>query len=439
MAKDDEKYRWDWASQTFPTIDPHSKIKHQIIDEYIQTYIDVLMRNQQMPALGLSVVDGFSGGGIYNDGAGGKHFGSPVIALEAIQESEVRNNLGRIKPRPIRSQHYFVDVKKDNIDCLHSVLASRGHSQRFGRDVHLHTAEFTQALPAIAHNLKSFGMSERVLFLLDQYGYSDVPFSKIKWIFQNIANAEVLLTFNVDFLVAYLSDRRANRKAISNIDLERHIPWDMLKHLKAHRPRDWQYLIQRCLSDGIKEETGAPFMTIFFIRPVGTNPMAYWFIHLAKSYRANDVMKKIHWKYGNNFSHMLSPSCFFGYDANRDIKVTDQQELMFEEEHQFDIVTDARIRGELSELLPKQVYEVEQQSFGSLMSGLANYTMADESRVKQALDIAVSNGDLLAMDKDGRKKRRKGNSIKITDTLVAPPQRPFFFLQPPPITKTDEP
>lgn len=33
MAKDDEKYRWDWASQTFPTIDPHSKIKHQIIDE----------------------------------------------------------------------------------------------------------------------------------------------------------------------------------------------------------------------------------------------------------------------------------------------------------------------------------------------------------------------------------------------------------------------
>lgn len=438
MAKDDEKYRWDWGTQTFPTIDPHSKIKHQIIDEYIQTYIDVLMRNQLMPELGLSIVDGFSGGGVYHDGEGGKHFGSPVIALEAIQESEVRNNLGRNKPRPIRSQHYFVDVKKENIDCLHAILASRGHSPRFGHDVHLHTAEFTQALPAIARNLKAFGKSERVLFLLDQYGYSDVPFSKIKWIFQNIANAEVLLTFNVDFLVAYLSDRQANRKAISNIDLERHIPWDMLKHLKAHNPRDWQYLIQRCLSEGIKEETGAPFMTIFFIRPVGNNPMAYWFIHLAKSYRANDVMKKIHWKYGNNFSHMLSPSCFFGYDANRDIKVTDQQELMFEEEHQFDIVTDSRIRGELSELLPKQVYEVEQQSFGSLMSGLANYTMADESRVKQALDIAVANGDLLAVDKDGKKKRRKGSSIKITDMLVAPPQRPFFFMPTSTKAKADE-
>lgn len=313
MAKDDEKYRWDWATQTFPTIDPHSKIKHQIIDDYIQAYIDVLMRNQQMPLLGLSIVDGFSGGGIYNDSAGGHHFGSPVIALEAIQESEVRNNVGRIKHRPICSQHHFVDVKPKNTACLHAVLASRGHQARIGQDIHLHTAEFTKALPAIAQSLKAFGKSERVLFLLDQYGYGDVPFGQIKWIFQHLSNAEVLLTFNVDFLITYLADRHANRKAIASIGLEQYVPWEQLRHLKAHSSQDWQYLIQRYLSDGIKQESGAQFMTVFFIRPHGTNPMAYWFIHLANSYRANDVMKAIHWKYGNNFSHLLSPSCFFGY------------------------------------------------------------------------------------------------------------------------------
>lgn len=75
---------------------------------------------------------------------------------------------------------------------------------------------------------------------------------------------------------------------------------------------------------------------------------------------------------------------------------------------------------------------------GCTKVGLANYTMADESRVKQALDIAVSNGDLLAEDKDGKKKRRKG-SIKITDTQAAPPQGPFFFLLPAPETEPDEP
>ncbi|SUC82864.1 Uncharacterised protein [Pseudomonas aeruginosa] len=199
MAKDDEKYRWDWATQTFPTIDPHSKIKHQIIDDYIQAYIDVLMRNQQMPLLGLSIVDGFSGGGIYNDSAGGHHFGSPVIALEAIQESEVRNNVGRIKHRPDLLAASLCGCEAEEY-CL---LARRpGQPRTSGPHWTGHSpayAEFTKALPAIAQSLKAFGKSERVLFLLDQYGYGDVPFGQIKWIFQHLSNAEVLLTFNVDF------------------------------------------------------------------------------------------------------------------------------------------------------------------------------------------------------------------------------------------------
>ena len=389
-----------------------------------------------MPELGLSIVDGFSGGGIYHDGAGGTHFGSPVIALEAIQESEVRNNQGRIKPRTIRSQHYFVDVKPENIACLHAVLAARGHASRVGSDVHLHSAEFTQALPIIAQKLKFFGKGERVLFLLDQYGYGDVPFPKIKWIFQNLSSAEVLLTFNVGFLVTYLADRQANRKAISNIGLDHHVPWSTLKELKAHQPRNWQYIIQRFLSEGIKQESGAEYMTVFFIRPAGNNPMAYWFIHLANNYRANDVMKKIHWKYGNNFSHMLSPSSFFGYDANRDIAVTGQPDLLLDEHH-FDDATADRIRDELSELLPRQVYDRERQPFSGLMTGLTNYTMADELRVKQALDMAIATGDVLAVGKDGKTKRRKGTSIKSTDTLIAPPQRPMFFLLPVKKTKPE--
>jgi three-Cys-motif partner protein len=353
--------------------------------------------------------------------------------LEAIQESEVRNNQGRIKPRTIRSQHYFVDVKPENIACLHAVLAARGHASRVGSDVHLHSAEFTQALPIIAQKLKLFGKGERVLFLLDQYGYGDVPFPKIKWIFQNLSSAEVLLTFNVDFLVTYLADRQANRKAISNIGLDHHVPWSTLKELKAHQPRNWQYIIQRFLSEGIKQESGAEYMTVFFIRPAGNNPMAYWFIHLANNYRANDVMKKIHWKYGNNFSHMLSPSSFFGYDANRDIALTGQPDLLLDEHH-FDDATADRIRDELSELLPGQVYDRERQPFSGLMTGLTNYTMADELRVKQALDMAIATGDVLAVGKDGKTKRRKGTSIKSTDTLIAPPQRPMFFL--PPVKKT---
>ncbi|MDF5993770.1 hypothetical protein P4200_01545 [Pseudomonas aeruginosa] len=74
--------------------------------------------------------------------------------------------------------------------------------------------------------------------------------------------------------------------------------------------------------------------------------------------------------------------------------MTGQPDLLCEGEHQFDQVTDTRIRGELSELLPKQVFEVERRPFIQLMTELTNFTMADESRVKLALDVAVANGDI---------------------------------------------
>lgn len=428
MAKDDEKYIWDWTSKTFPIIDPHSKIKHRIIDDYLQTYVQVIMSNPMIPWLRLSVVDGFCGGGLYMDEETGQYAGSPLIVLRAIEEVQAKINIGRTKPRAIHSQNFFVDVKKENIDCLQAVLTAHGQGHRIGNDVFLQCADFAQALPSIAHRIKSFGRTERALFLLDQYAYGDVPFSSVKWIFNNVANAEVLLTFNVDALVTYLSNRQANRKAIANIGLEQHIPWAELSALKANNKHTWQYLIQRCLSKGILAESGASFMTVFFITPLGSNPRTYWFIHLANSYRANSVMKEIHWQYGNHFSHMLSPSLFVGYDANRDIHITEQHDLALGEEHHFDGATNERICNELSEILPQQIHATPEQTFQQLMNKIANYTMADEDLVKRSLDVAVMNGDIEVLDKDGKSKRRKGGSIKLTDVIVAPAQSAFFFI-----------
>lgn len=428
MAKDDEKYTWDWRGQIFPTIDPHSKVKHLIIQEYLQAYVQVLMRNALIPELRLSVVDGFCGGGQYHDVGGGAHFGSPIITLNAVREAEAIINLKRTQPRTVRTQNFFVDVKQANIDCLRAVLAAQGLGHRIDRDVFLQCSDFSHSLPAITKRIKDFGYGERAIFLLDQYAYGDVPFSSIKTIFNNIKNAEVLLTFNVDALITYLSDRKSNRKAIANIGLEQHIPWSELAALKATQRHEWQYLIQRCLSKGILIESGAKFMTVFFITPLGANPRTYWFIHLANQYRANDVMKSIHWRHGNHFSHMLSPSLFVGYDANRDVRVTSQEELVLGEEHHFDGVTNERICTELSELLPQQLYAKREQTFESLMHSMANYTMADEEVIKRSLNVAVANQDLEVRDKNGVSKRRKGESIRLSDVITAPAQSTFFFL-----------
>lgn len=427
MAKE-EKYKWDLAAGLYPPIDPHSKIKHKIIQDYIRSYITVVMSNQMIPKIGISIVDGFCGGGVYRDFGLPDHYGSPIIALESVRETVAEINVQRKMPRDVLTQNFFIDIKKQNIEYLKAVLHTRGYASRIEKDIHPITSSFTSSLPAVIKKIKDFGRGERALFLLDQYAYKDVPFSSIRTIFNSLKSAEVLLTFNVDTLIDYISDRNENRRALQNIDLEKYIPWDKLKLFKVTIHHEWQHLIQRFLAEGILKESGAEFMTVFFITPSGPNPRSYWFIHLAKSYKANAVMKEIHWKYGNHFSHSMTPSLFVGYDANRDIELTDQMDLGFGQNHNFDGVTSKRIENELSVHLPRKIYDQPQQTFSDMMKGMANYTMADENIVKLSLAGPIANGDIEVFDKDGRTRRRKGSSIKASDIIIPAPQRSMIFI-----------
>ncbi|MFJ1284466.1 three-Cys-motif partner protein TcmP, partial [Acinetobacter baumannii] len=49
--------------------------------------------------------------------------------------------------------------------------------------------------------------SGRALFVLDQYGYSDVPMHCLRDIFAKLKHAEVILTFYIDALIKYLNER----------------------------------------------------------------------------------------------------------------------------------------------------------------------------------------------------------------------------------------
>lgn len=90
-------------------------------------------------------------------------------------------------------------------------------------------------------------------------------------------------------------------------------------------------------------------------------------------------------------------------------------------------MTSKRIETELSELLPRKIYEQPTQSFGMMMRAMANGTMANESIVREALHMPILCKDIEVFDKDGRTKRRKGSSIKSTDILVPASQRTMFF------------
>lgn len=424
----DGKYVWGPRSP-LPPIDPHSKVKHKILRDYIETYIKVLMSNPNIPKLHLSLVDGFSGGGLYQDGIIKDYKGSPYILLESPGIAEAYLNQGRLKERRIHTNTFLVDIEPDNISHLKGSLSINGYAERFDKDIHFYSEDFCNALPKIVQRIKAIKNGERSLFLLDQYAYKDVPMESIRSIFRSLEHAEVLLTFNIDSLITYIADKAANRKPIEKIGLDSHIPWQQISEIKSSNQEEWKPILQKYFAEGIRKESGAKFMTLFFITPKGSNTWTYWFIHLANTHRANDVMKSLHWKHGNLFSHSLSPGVFqLGYDANQDTAVTGQSFLDLGEEHSFEAQTQLRVEAELSEHIPRIIHGADHGvSFENLMCDIANFTMADAEIVRNSLDLAIKTGDIQVISPKTSAKRTKGSAINSKDVIKPAAQKSFFF------------
>lgn len=76
--------KYDWKlGQRPPLLGAHSVAKHDIFEQYIKIYIERLTRTPAQTTLNLTIVDGFSGGGLYQVGSR-QVDGSPLRLLTAV-------------------------------------------------------------------------------------------------------------------------------------------------------------------------------------------------------------------------------------------------------------------------------------------------------------------------------------------------------------------
>jgi len=429
MVKRADKYAWHVGSPP-PKIDPHSLVKHQLVSDYLARYIQVLMSNYLIDKLTLSIVDGFAGGGEYLAEDGSQfHDGSPLIALKTVQEAEVALNVGRDKPRKVDAKFYFVEKLASNFGYLDALLGTRLAPGRVGKDVVLLKQAFQDAIGPVIADIASRAGGERAIFLLDQYAYDQVPGPLLRTIFSQVKGAEVILTFNVDSLIAFLSDKDQCRAKLQQIGLDRYIDWRTLESLKNSGPAAWRSAIQRNLARGLVEESGARHHTIFYITPAGSTSWTYWLVHLSNSFKARDVMMELHWQQANHFSHYLEPDIFtLGYRTKDDEEATRQNGLDLGHAFQFDAIASNRCKSGLSEKLVPLIFDSSQPlPFSQLLDNLGSSTPATADMIRSALDPAIRSGDLSARSRDG-KTRTKGSSLHSGDVLAASAQRPFFFV-----------
>lgn len=430
MVKRDDKYSWHVGSRP-PPIDLHSLVKHQIVRSYLERYIQVLMSNVLIEKLTLSVVDGFAGGGEYMAENGTDfHDGSPLIALKTVAEQQIALNVGRQKPRHVDAKYYFVEKDRGNFAYLSHIVSARVEADRIGRDIVLLPGSLQQRVGAVISDIRKRAGGERAIFLLDQYAYDQVPAPLLKTIFSSVRGADVLLTFNVDSLISFLSNTARSRKKLEEMGLARYIDWESIDRLKSAGSNVWRSAIQRNLAKGLVEVSGAKHYTIFYITPMGSTSWTYWLVHLSNSFKARDVMMELHWQNANHFSHYLEPDLFtLGYRTNADRAATGQDEMDLGEAHHFDAIANQRCLTGLTAKLVPTIYDLAKPTrFGDILEQIGSSTPATADMIRLSLDAAIRNGDIGAVATSSGGRRTRGSTLRLDDVLSAGRQRPFIFL-----------
>lgn len=388
---------FSWApNERPPQISHHSKAKLAALRLYLHNYFDKLNIQLIRDKFKLDLIDGFAGGGIYQDG-NEVISGSPLIMLEEAKEAEHRLLQRQTKRLDIDIKYYFVDAKRQHTEHLRRVLEERDY-QIGGDKIAIYTSEFGDVVDKIIGSVKRRQpRSGRSIFLLDQCGYSQVHLSMVRKIFYELKNAEVIMTFAADALINFLHDspQMASRVAPLGISKER---FDALLESKHDGGRA---LVQRQLKDHLIEGTKAPFFTPFFIRPAASH-RALWFVHLSRHPTARDVMVGVHWSLSNTFEH-YGPGGFgmLGWEA---LRCDNIQVFNF---HENDA---SALRDEFIQKFPERLKNIAKGggvSVEDIHKECANQTAARFSDMDSALLELFRAQEINILNADGRKPRSR--------------------------------
>ena len=250
-------------------------------------------------------------------------------------------------------------------------------------------------------------------------------------IMRELPNAEIFLTLAYGWIGAYAKGPEAQALRIQR---SLHIAPHLQRFAEGARdieevddlpPNDklaaMRY-IQQLLHEGFARQAGAKCYTPFFITSRGSN-RSYWFLHLANSARANDVVKALHWSVKNHFVHYGGAGLMMlGYDPARPPDDTHQGAFGFNKS-----AHDQTVEALLDEL-PRRLQEEYPNgiSFDDLYMALCNETPASKEILREPLDQLCRGGDLTKRGEDGE-ERAPSTKIKDKDVILVPAQRVFSF------------
>ncbi len=402
----------------------HSEVKHSLLREYLIEYFLTLVASPHQDRIQLTVVDGFCGGGCYVGSSGTEVPGSPIVILEALREAQVRVELGQQRRKPIEFDVKLicVDESASAIDYLKRLLQEKGYGGRLAAGgIQLVRGDFLTCSEAIiAEAVKRSPRAGRAIFVLDQYGYDAVPLPTLQNIFCSLAKAEVILTFAVDALINFLSEKNLadfERKtgidgAITAAELD-----------KLKKSPGWRLHVQSGLYQRLTKGSGAEYFTPFFIR-ADRGHGDFWLLHLSRHWKARDVMASTHWKYHNHFVHYGAPGFDMlttGYAARIDESGHAQGAFEFD-----DVAANANKEAMLVQIPQALDRQKGGVSFERFFHDRVNLTPATREMVAKAVLELAASKEVEILGADGT-LRRVRSAIQSDHVLRLSTQKIFSF------------
>ena len=417
-------YSWSLNGK-LPTIEDHSLAKHEVLRAYLLNYLRILAQNPNSEGIRVTLVDGFAGGGLYQTPAGSIVGGSPLILLGALQEARTLVTLDRQqrnirKPYVIHAHVHLIEQHADTCAYLRKVIAETPDASASNTAVSIYQGDFNQKLPDILADIRSRQKKNgRSVFILDQYGWSQVNLEAVKRIFSELPFAEVFLTWMVDNLINFLSEKMVDKlnPALQRAGLGSALTAEQLLAIKngdsgADGDLTWRRAIQSIMAEQIRSVSGATYCTPFYIVPRSSR-RGYWLLHLAQHLRANEEMKRIHWE--NNNLHHPGGSGFnmLGF-------IGSNGQLAFD--HRFDGHANRVTLDALQNDIPRRVSELRTPIlFGELVRLTANETPARLQQLQEAVFSLAQERELILRTKAGS-MRRTAHSVAADDTIELPTQ-----------------
>jgi three-Cys-motif partner protein len=417
------RHAYIWSqNQTPPEIGPHSLKKQEVTEDYVAKCVGIIASNTLISHLNVKVVDGFAGGGIYSmEGTGAIHEGSPLYLMRAMKRAEAQIKASRTKDFRLNAEFIFIEKKREIAQYLDSTLEARApqHYPDWRKRTKIVQGAFDDHIEAILAESGPKSDSRRTIFVLDQYGYTDVPMGTIRKIFAKLKNAEVILTFAVDWLLDYMKDAPPFRKALSRTGLE--VDVDELCDLLKSDSANGLARIQRLFHAQFHKLSGANYYTPFFIRSQKAN-RAFWLLHFSAHSRARDAMASLHWQKHDTFVHFGGAGFnMLGYDAREDESLTRTGSFGF------DLNARALTNATLVDDIVRRIHRMpEGETFGSLFDSTTNGTPANQEIMREALGTLLREKEIQLFD--GSRERAPGVIIQRGDIIrpQAAPMLPVF-------------